>query len=70
MTVCDIFDALTAMDRPYKRAMTTEVALGILEDEARQGLLDRDIVQIFTESRSYERGVPGRRALPGDLRAS
>ncbi len=55
MTVCDIYDALTAMDRPYKRAMTTETALRILEDEARQGLLDGEIVQIFTESRTYER---------------
>ncbi len=53
MTVCDIYDALTAMDRPYKRAMTTEVALNILRDEARQGLLDPDIVQVFAESRVY-----------------
>lgn len=60
MAVCDIYDALTAMDRPYKRAMTTEVALGILEDEARQGLLDTDIVRIFMESRTYELGATGR----------
>jgi HD-GYP domain-containing protein (c-di-GMP phosphodiesterase class II) len=59
MAVCDIYDALTAMDRPYKRAMTTEVALRILEDEARQGLLDGDIVQIFKDSRTYERSEAG-----------
>ena len=54
MTVCDIYDALTAMDRPYKRAMSTEVALNILRDEARQGLLDTDIVEIFVASRVYQ----------------
>jgi HD-GYP domain-containing protein (c-di-GMP phosphodiesterase class II) len=55
MTVCDIYDALTAMDRPYKKAMPVERALSILEDEARQGLLDTDMVRIFIESRVYQR---------------
>ncbi|MGE0622751.1 MAG: HD-GYP domain-containing protein [Pseudomonadales bacterium] len=55
MTVCDIYDALTAMDRPYKKAMPVDRALSILEDEARQGLLDGDMVQIFIESRVYQR---------------
>jgi HD-GYP domain-containing protein (c-di-GMP phosphodiesterase class II) len=54
MTVCDIYDALTAMDRPYKKAMSVERALNILEDEASQGLLDTDMVQVFIESRVYE----------------
>lgn len=55
MTVCDIYDALTAMDRPYKKAMPIERALGILQDEARQGLLDTDMVNVFIESRVYQR---------------
>ncbi len=55
MTVCDIYDALTAMDRPYKKAMPVDRALAILEDEARQGLLDGDMVQIFIDSRVYQR---------------
>ena len=54
MTVCDIYDALTAMDRPYKKAMPVDRALNILEDEAQQGLLDTDMVQIFIASRIYE----------------
>ena len=54
MTVCDIYDALTAMDRPYKKAMPVERALSILEDEAGQGLLDTDMVQVFIESRIYQ----------------
>lgn len=52
MAVCDVFDALTAMDRPYKPSMSDEVAYSILEDEGRRGLLDQDMVQIFIENRS------------------
>lgn len=54
MTVCDIYDALTAMDRPYKKAMPIERALSILEDEAGQGLLDTDMVRVFIDSRVYQ----------------
>jgi HD-GYP domain-containing protein (c-di-GMP phosphodiesterase class II) len=57
MTVCDIYDALTAMDRPYKKAMSIERALMILEDEATQGLLDKDMVNIFIESGVYQRSL-------------
>ena len=55
MTVCDIYDALTAMDRPYKKAMPVERALAILEDEASQGLLDTDMVKVFIESRIHQK---------------
>ncbi|MCZ6460457.1 MAG: GAF domain-containing protein [Gammaproteobacteria bacterium] len=54
MTVCDIYDALTAMDRPYKKAMPAATALEILEEEAQLGMLDTDMVQIFIASRTYE----------------
>jgi HD-GYP domain-containing protein (c-di-GMP phosphodiesterase class II) len=47
MTVCDIYDALTAADRPYKKAVPREKALGILEDEGRAGLLDPWLVGVF-----------------------
>ena len=57
MTVCDIYDALTAMDRPYKRALSTEDALRILEKEATAELLDEDIVRIFIESDVYLRNT-------------
>ncbi len=53
MAVCDVFDALTAMDRPYKSAMSKEVAFEILYDEARRGLLDANMVDIFIASGSY-----------------
>jgi 3',5'-cyclic-nucleotide phosphodiesterase len=47
MTVCDIYDALTAADRPYKKAVPREKALRILEDESREGLLDPWLVEVF-----------------------
>lgn len=54
MAVTDIYDALTASDRPYKRSMTPERALSILEDEANRGLLDTNLVNIFMEAKIYE----------------
>ncbi len=55
MTVCDIFDALTASDRPYKKAMPVEKALQILEWEARDGMLDKDIVELFIKTGAYKK---------------
>jgi HD-GYP domain-containing protein (c-di-GMP phosphodiesterase class II) len=55
MTVVDIFDALTASDRPYKRALPPEKALDILHMEARDGLLDHSLVQLLVESGHYRR---------------
>jgi HD-GYP domain-containing protein (c-di-GMP phosphodiesterase class II) len=54
MTVADIFDALTAMDRPYKSAMSLDTALRILDSEANDGLLDVDVVRVFIEARCFE----------------
>jgi HD-GYP domain-containing protein (c-di-GMP phosphodiesterase class II) len=53
MTICDIYDALTAADRPYKRAVPREKALRILEDEARAGLLDRWLVEAFVTEKIW-----------------
>jgi len=55
MTVADIFDALTAADRPYKRAVPVARALDILHLEANAGKVDRDALQAFIEARVYER---------------
>jgi HD-GYP domain-containing protein (c-di-GMP phosphodiesterase class II) len=53
MAICDIYDALAASDRPYKKAMPPERALGILEAEAKAGKLDADLVRVFTDARIY-----------------
>src|SRR5436190_1731519 len=55
MTVSDIYDALTASDRPYKRAVPTERALDILRMEMNDGLLDPALVGVFIEAKVYER---------------
>jgi HD-GYP domain-containing protein (c-di-GMP phosphodiesterase class II) len=55
MSISDIFDALTASDRPYKRAVPVPKALDILGFEVRDGHVDGDLVRIFVESRAYER---------------
>jgi HD-GYP domain-containing protein (c-di-GMP phosphodiesterase class II) len=47
MTIADIYDALTARDRPYKRALPVEKALEILHFEVRDGHLDPNLVEIF-----------------------
>src|SRR5580693_3765858 len=58
MTICDIFDALTASDRPYKRAVPAERALSILEECVRANEIDAELFRLFRESRVYERVMP------------
>ncbi len=53
MTVADIYDALTAADRPYKKSMPSERAFVVLEDEAKHGKLDADLVKIFVEAKIF-----------------
>lgn len=54
MTISDIYDALTASDRPYKRAVPKEKAYDILSDEAKRGEVDGDLLKVFIEA-----DVPG-----------
>jgi HD-GYP domain-containing protein (c-di-GMP phosphodiesterase class II) len=54
MTISDIYDALTASDRPYKKAMPVERALDILSWEVNKGLLDSELFQVFVDARIYE----------------
>ena len=58
MTICDIFDALVAWDRPYKKAVPPERALDILTEEARAGKLDTRILDLFVAARIYEKTLP------------
>ncbi len=50
MTICDIYDALTASDRPYKKAINKDRAFSILVDEANRGKLDNDLVRMFIDT--------------------
>lgn len=55
MTISDIFDALTAKDRPYKKAVPHERAIDILQMEMRDGLLDPNVVGLFIDAKIYEK---------------
>jgi len=57
LTIADIYDALTAKDRPYKPAVPLEKALAILEDEVKQGKLDPILFKLFVDSHAYV--IPG-----------
>ena len=59
MTISDIYDALTASDRPYKPALPADRALDILGYEAKAGKLDSDLLQVFIESNSWAPVKPG-----------
>mgnify|MGYP001341055909 CR=1 FL=1 len=54
MTIADIFDALTAADRPYKKAVPYKKALDIIEMEVKSGKCDKDLFKIFIESKVYQ----------------
>ncbi len=55
MCVADIYDALTASDRPYKKAIPHERAKKILmEEEAAKGKILPELVELFFAQKCYE----------------
>ncbi len=59
MTISDIFDALTAKDRPYKRAVPTDRALDIMSSEVKGGMLDPELFTMFVEAKVFEEQAEG-----------
>jgi len=55
LAIADIFDALTAKDRPYKKVTDYLNALKILKIEAKNNKIDNDILNIFINKKIYER---------------
>ncbi|HET6150621.1 MAG TPA: HD domain-containing phosphohydrolase, partial [Polyangia bacterium] len=55
MTIADIYDALTASDRPYKKAVPIDRALGIIEGEVKAGKCDPDLFRLFVEAEVYRK---------------
>ncbi|MEO8843984.1 MAG: HD domain-containing phosphohydrolase [Kofleriaceae bacterium] len=53
MAISDIYDALTASDRPYKKAMPVEKALDILSGDVKRGQLDAELFEVFVSARVY-----------------
>ena len=54
LAMLDIFDALTAADRPYKKGMSPEDALKIMGFMVRDGKLDSELLSHFHKSRLWE----------------
>ncbi len=55
MGIADIFEALTAKDRPYKEGMKLSQALALLEGFSRNGHIDADLYTLFINSQAYRR---------------
>ena len=66
MTISDIYDALTATDRPYKRAVSPERAIDILHMEAKDGMIDTVLLEAFVGAKVFDLVDPGevRRRTP------
>ena len=55
LTILDIYDALTAEDRPYKPPMPPEKAFAVLESMRDEGKLDGEILALFKESGAWRK---------------
>ena len=55
MAIADVYDALTATDRPYKKAVRPEEALGVLQHEREAGAIDGVLLDLFIGARVWER---------------
>lgn len=53
LTICDIYDALTAGDRPYKKAMSADMALDLMAMECEAGKLDSSLFKVFVEAGAW-----------------
>ena len=53
MGIADVFEALTAKDRPYKRAKTLSESMAIMARMARDGHLDPDLFEVFVLEKVY-----------------
>ena len=55
MVIADIFEALTASDRPYKKAKTLEEALTIMRFMVKDKHMDKDLFDLFIEKKIYKK---------------
>jgi hypothetical protein len=58
LAIADIYDALTASDRPYKKGMPVESALKIMGFMVKDGKLDNNIMDLFIQQKVWE-NLPG-----------
>jgi HD-GYP domain-containing protein (c-di-GMP phosphodiesterase class II) len=65
MAIADVFEALTALDRPYKQPMKLSEAMRIMGFMKRDNHLDPDLFDVFVRSHIYR--TYGERYLPAHL---
>lgn len=53
LAIVDIYDALTASDRPYKRRLPVDTALKILRQEASKNKINGDLVELFEQRQVF-----------------
>jgi HD-GYP domain-containing protein (c-di-GMP phosphodiesterase class II) len=53
MAIADIYDALTASDRPYKRSLAIPAAIQILKQEAEHHKLNTELVMLFEQRQVF-----------------
>ncbi|MCL1998637.1 MAG: HD domain-containing protein [Turicibacter sp.] len=54
ITIIDIFEALTSLDRPYRKGTSTDNAIEILRGFAREGKINGEILELFAESQIWK----------------
>ncbi len=54
ITIIDIYEAVTATDRPYTKPREPEDAFKIIRNMANEGKLDNEITELFIESKAWE----------------
>jgi HD-GYP domain-containing protein (c-di-GMP phosphodiesterase class II) len=54
MSICDVFDALTAGDRPYKKSLSLAKSFEILRQEADHFKLRGDLLDVFEQRQVFQ----------------
>lgn len=54
LALVDIYDALTAQDRPYKPAIPVDRSIKILKEEVEAGRLDKNVLDVFLQHKIFE----------------
>ena len=54
IAIADVYDALTARDRPYKRELPMDIVLLILREEAAKNKINSDLVQLFEQRQVFK----------------
>ena len=53
MAIADIFEALTAADRPYKKAKTLSALMGIMARMCAENHIDHELFELFVDAEVY-----------------